>query len=84
MRRFQLVGIILWRGGLLLLAGYALFETIRWILRFYEIDPLLEIGLGLTLAGIGFVLVSLILERVDDARVEGNLTQEEGGPGWSG
>ncbi len=77
MRRFHLVGLVLWRGGLLLLAGYALLEIVRWILRFYEVDPLVEIGLGLTLVGFLFVLVSLIMERLQDARAEGSLA----GPG---
>ena len=73
MRRFHLLGLILWRGGLVLVAGYALLEAIRWILRFYDIPALVEVGLGLTLAGLVFVLVSLVLERIGDARAERQL-----------
>lgn len=73
MRRAQLIGMILWRGGLLLAAGWAFYEGATWILRLVEVPRQIEVGLGLVLAGLGLVLVSLILERIRDARAEGDL-----------
>ena len=74
MRALRLAGLILWRSGLLLVAGYGLFRVARLALRFVELPLQLEVGAGLVLAGLGLVLVSLVWERVLDAREEGDLS----------
>jgi hypothetical protein len=74
MRVLRLAGLILWRSGLLLVGGYVLFQAARLALRFVELPLELEVGAGLVLAGLGLVLVSLIWERVLDAREEGDLS----------
>lgn len=71
MRPVHLIGLFLWRGGLLLAAAAVLFEAARWALRFVQPPLEIEIGLGLLLAGLGLVLLSLILERARDGRAEG-------------
>jgi hypothetical protein len=71
----QVVGALLWRGGLLLAAAAALFESARWILRVVDIPPQLEIGFGLLLSGFVLVMVSLIVERIKDSRLESDLRE---------
>ena len=75
MRSIHLIGLLLWRGGLLLLGATAFFYTARTIYRFFRVPPELEIGLGLVTAGVAMVIVSLIMERVLDARAEGDLRE---------
>lgn len=70
----QLVGLLLWRGGLLLIGAWALFEAARWFLRFVDLPLQLEIGLGLLIAGCALVVLSVILERIQDRRGEGDLS----------
>lgn len=75
MRRTQLVGLLLWRGGLLLVAVTVLFEAARWLFRFIELPPQLEVGFGLVAVGVGFIFASLVLERVQDHKAEGDLRE---------
>ncbi len=75
MNKTQVVGALLWRGGLLLAAAAALFESARWILRVVDIPPQLEIGFGLLLSGFVLVMVSLIVERIKDSRLESDLRE---------
>lgn len=75
MRAIHLVGLVLWRGGLILAAAVILFQTARWILRFVEIPLQLEIGSALLLSGMALVLLSVVLERVMDYRKEGGLRE---------
>jgi len=72
MRPLHVVGLLLWRGGLLLAGGWVAFETARFALRWFDVPVPLEIGGGLILAGFVLVLLSLLLERVRDARREGD------------
>ncbi|MAB80094.1 MAG: hypothetical protein CMJ89_12150 [Planctomycetes bacterium] len=72
--RTQLVGFVLWRSGLVLVAGYSFFRIARWVVSFVELPTQLEIGGALLLAGVGFFLASLIAERIQDARSEGDLS----------
>jgi len=60
---------------LLLTAAAALFESARWILRVVDIPPQLEIGFGLLLSGFVLVMVSLIVERIKDSRLESDLRE---------
>ena len=75
MRRIHIVGLLLWRGGLLLVVAVALFEVARWVLRFVDLPAQLEIGSGLMLAGLVLVFVSLVIERARDYRTEGHLRE---------
>jgi hypothetical protein len=72
-RTFQIVGLLLWRGGTLFVGAAVLFEIARRVVRFIDIPRQLEIGLGLGLAGLALVIVSLIMERIRDQRKEGDL-----------
>ena len=56
-------------------AAAALFESARWILRVVDIPPQLEIGFGLLLSGFVLVMVSLIVERIKDSRLESDLRE---------
>jgi len=71
----QVVGALLWRGGTLVVVVAALFESARWILRLVDVPPEMQIGLGLLIAGFVLVLVSLIVERIQDFRVESDLRE---------
>ena len=67
MKKTQLLGLVLWRAGILIAGGYLLFLALRVILRIT--DPMLEVGVTLVLAGGLFVLVSVIREQIEDARM---------------
>ena len=60
---------------MLLAGGYAVLETMRWILRLVSVDPALEWGLGLALSGAVLVVGSLIAERLADLKHEGDLLE---------
>ena len=75
MRPIHVIGLLLWRGGLLLVGAVVLFEAVRWGLRFTELPLELELGLALLLAGMALVIVSVVLERVQDRREEGDLSE---------
>ena len=75
MRSIHLIGLLLWRGGLLLVGAVAFFYAARTIYRFFNVSLQVEIGLGLVTAGAAFIMISLIMERVVDARAEGNLRE---------
>ena len=71
MRPVHMIGLLLWRGGLLLIGAWILFTTARYALLFASLPTEIELGLGLVIAGSILVIVSLILERVVDTRAEG-------------
>jgi len=70
MNGLQLIGLSLWRGGLLVAAGWLLYESARLVLRWIDVPAEVEAGLGLALAGFALVMVSLIAERIVDLRAE--------------
>lgn len=74
MRGIQLIGLMLWRGGLLLVASYALFRIARIVLRHADVPPQIQVGLALASAGAVLVIASLVVERMADRREEGELT----------
>ena len=74
MKKTQLVGLLLWRAGLLFAGGWGVYESWGWLLRHLEIPRQIEIALGLALTGAVFVMLSLVLERRRDALEEGDLT----------
>ena len=71
----QLVGMVLWRGGLLYVSAYAGFRGFRELTRWVELPKQLEIGVAIGLTGFAFLIASVIVERVQDARAEGDLSQ---------
>ncbi len=73
MKATHLVGLFLWRGGLLLLVASGLYESSVLALKFIDLPAQLEIGLGLCITGAALVILSLILERMQDRRTEGDL-----------
>ena len=71
MHRSQLFGLVLWRTGLLIVAGYSVWRVARQVLRFVDLPAQLETGLGFIVTGAVFVVVSLVAERVMDRKHEG-------------
>lgn len=68
MKPMHLVGLMLWRGGVLLAAAVAAYEVARVVLAFLDLPETLKLGGGLVLSGLFLVLASLILENRQDAR----------------
>jgi hypothetical protein len=68
MKRLHVVGLAMWRGGWLLAVGYIAFEALRAILSIA--DPQLELAVSVLLTGVVFVFLSIVAERVADARQE--------------
>ncbi len=73
MRPVHLIGLFLWRGGVLLAAVAAAIESMRLLLLFVDLPAELELGVAFVLAGLALVLLSLVLERLRDYRSEGPL-----------
>lgn len=73
MRWILLVGLVLWRGGALLVGGYLAYQALRVILTIT--DPQLETAVALFLTGLVMVFLSVLIERIQDARDERNQTQ---------
>ena len=69
----QIAGLLLWRMGLLLAGSTGVYRVARFLLQFVELPIQLEIGLGLVFSGAVFFMASLILERIVDAKTEGDL-----------
>jgi hypothetical protein len=73
-RPAQLMGLLLWRAGLILVSVWALVEAADWFLLFFDLPPQLQVGLAFVIAGGALVAISVILERIRDARGEGDLS----------
>lgn len=71
----QLAGLFLWRTGLLLAGGTALYNVVEKLLQFIDLPRQLEIGVGFLVAGAIVVMISFIMERIVDMRAEGDLRQ---------
>ena len=72
-RNVQLAGLFLWRLGLIIAGTTAVFRTARFALRFIELPTQLEIGAGLLISGLVLFVASFVMERLVDARSEGDL-----------
>jgi membrane protein implicated in regulation of membrane protease activity len=68
MKTTHLLGLALWRGGVLLVVGYVGFFALRSVLAIT--DPQLEFALAVALTGVLFVFASVVVERIQDARAE--------------
>lgn len=75
MRKSQVIGLILWRGGSLFVASLLLYEGAWRLLQFIDIPMQLKVGIVLTIVGSLLVLLSLLAERITDARKEGDLRE---------
>lgn len=72
----SLAGLILWRGGLAFAAASGLYYGAWQYLKMMPWPLAIKIGAGLAAAGVGSIVVSLVLERRRDARTEGQLKDE--------
>ncbi|MGK7297237.1 MAG: hypothetical protein ACNS61_15665 [Candidatus Wenzhouxiangella sp. M2_3B_020] len=77
MRRWQIVGIVLWRGGLAFTAGYLFYRGAWQIVHPLDWPPQLAIGSAIALAGFGLFMLSLIVERRKAADAEGDLLDDD-------
>ncbi|MGB0514435.1 MAG: hypothetical protein ACPGJE_06315 [Wenzhouxiangellaceae bacterium] len=75
-RRWQMAGLLLWRGGLLFVIAYGFYHGAWQIVRQLDWPPQITVGAALALAGFALVMLSLILERRQAARAEGSLLDE--------
>jgi hypothetical protein len=71
----QLVGLLLWRFGLLLASAAGLYRVTKFLMQFVELPKQLEIGIGLMICGAFLFAVSMVMERIVDSRSEGHLGQ---------
>ncbi len=77
MRRWQIAGIVLWRGGLAFAAGYLFYQGAWRIVRRLDWPPQITVGSAIALAGFGLFMLSLIAERRQAARAGGDLLDEQ-------
>ena len=68
MRRSHFAGLMLWRGGVVLVAGYVAYQVLRAVLSLT--DSRLELAIAVILTGVLFVFVSVIVERIRDVGAE--------------
>ena len=68
MNKTHLIGLALWRGGIILAGGYLAFQAVRVVLSIT--DPQLELAVAILVTGILFVFASVLGERIVDARSE--------------
>lgn len=74
--RWRMAGVVLWRGGLAFVAGYTFYLGSWRLIRLLDWPAQITVGLALALAGLGLVMVSLILERMRAVRMEGDLLDD--------
>ena len=75
MRRSHLLGLFLWRTGLLLVASYAVIRGVRLLWRHVDLPAQIDWGLSFAAAGALLVGASLVAERIHDRRAEGGLDE---------
>lgn len=73
MRRSQLVGLLLWRSGVLLVGSYGAIQLARIAWEYWVLPPQLEWGLTFVVVGIFLVGGSIVAEAVVSRREEGTL-----------
>jgi hypothetical protein len=74
--RWRMVGVVLWRGGLAFVVAYSFYLGSWRLIRLLDWPAQITVGLAVALAGLGLVMVSLILERVRAAKTEGHLLDD--------
>jgi hypothetical protein len=75
-QRWQLAGIVLWRGGIAFVAAYGFYYGAWQLLRQLNWPPQLISGAAIALGGFGLLMVSLILDRRRAADREGYLLDD--------
>lgn len=68
MKPVHYAGLALWRGGVILAVGYVAYFVLRMVLSIT--DTQLEFAVSVLLAGVLLVFLSVIGERIADARAE--------------
>lgn len=68
MKNVHLLGLVLWRGGVVLVAGYLGYFALRAVLSIT--DAQLELAVAILLTGVIFVFASVVGERLEDRRRE--------------
>ena len=63
-----MVGLVLWRGGVVLVVGYVGYFGLRALLTIT--DAQLELAVAVLLTGVIFVFASVVGERLEDRRRE--------------
>jgi len=74
--RWRIIGVVMWRGGLVFAAAYTFYWGSWQLIRQLEWPLQITLGLAVALTGLGLVMVSLVLERMRAARMEGNLLDD--------
>ena len=74
--RWRMAGVVMWRGGLVFVAAYTFYLGSWRLIRLLDWPAQITVGLAVAAAGLGLVMVSLILERMRSARTEGNLLDD--------
>ena len=69
-RKTQVLGLVLWRGGILLAGASTVYYAARQVLRFIDLPTELQVAGSLALAGVILVLISMVMENVVDSRSE--------------
>ena len=71
-----MVGVLMWRGGLIFVAAYTFYWGSWRLIRMLDWPAQITVGLAVALAGLGLVMVSLIMERIQAAKMEGGLLDD--------
>jgi len=74
--RWQSAGLILWRGGLAFTAAYGFYWGAWSVIRSFDWPWHLTSGTAIATAGFGLILVSIVLERIEASKTEGNLLDD--------
>ncbi|MEE4330253.1 MAG: hypothetical protein V2J10_05245 [Wenzhouxiangella sp.] len=74
--RWQSTGLILWRGGLAFSAAYGFYWGAWNMIRGFDWPWQLTSGTAIAIAGFGLILVSVVIERIEASRTEGNLLDD--------
>lgn len=71
MKGVHFLGLALWRGGVLFVAGYIAYQVLRVVLSITDAE--LELAIAVLLTGVLFLFASVLGERIGDARKERDL-----------
>ena len=73
MNKVQIAGLVLWRGGLVAVVGWAAWAVLKGVLSIT--DSQLETAVAVSLTGVVLIFISIVVERVEDARQERELRE---------
>lgn len=75
-QRWQMAGIVLWRGGIAFVIAYGFYYGAWKVLSQLNWPSQLISGTAIALGGFGLLMVSLILDRRRAAGEEGHLLDD--------